>query len=51
MKIPNKREIQKVALNYSSDIDFNDFIEIYKKRAAESYSFRLMIQLYYQAIL
>ena len=25
MKIPNKRELQKIALNHSSDIDFKDF--------------------------
>ena len=39
MKIPNKREPQKVALNHSSDIDFKDFIKIYKKGTAEPYSF------------
>ena len=30
MKIPNKGEIQQIALNHSSDIDFKDFIKIYK---------------------
>ena len=39
MKIPKKRELQEVALNHSSDIDFKDFIKIYKKCTAESYSF------------
>ena len=39
MKIPNKRELQQIALNHSSDIDFKDFIEIYKKSIAEPYSF------------
>ena len=39
MKIPNKRELQKIPLNHSSDIDFKDFIKIYKKRNAEPYSF------------
>ena len=28
MKIPNKRELQQIALNHSSDIDFNDFLKI-----------------------
>ena len=28
---PNKRELQKIALNHLSDIDFKDFIKIYKK--------------------
>ena len=31
MKIPNKRELQQLALNHSSDIDFKDFMKIYKK--------------------
>ena len=39
MKIPNKRELQQIALNHSSDIDFKDFIQIYKKYTAEPYSF------------
>ena len=30
MKILNKRELQQIALNHSSDIDFKDFIKIYK---------------------
>ena len=38
-RIPNKRELQQTALNHSSDIDFNDFIKIYKKCIAEPYSF------------
>ena len=28
-----------MALNHSSDIDFNNFIKIYKKCTAETYSF------------
>ena len=39
MKIPNKRELQQTALNHSSDIDFKDFINIYKKPTKEPYSF------------
>ena len=39
IKIPNKRELQQFALNHSSDIDFKDFIKIYKKCTAEPYSF------------
>ena len=41
MKIPNKRELQQIALNHSSDIDFKDFIKIYKKCTTEPYSFLL----------
>ena len=39
MKLPNKRELQQIALNHSSDIDFKDFIKIYKKYTKEPYSF------------
>ena len=39
MKILNKRELQQIALNHSSDIDFQDFIKIYKKCTTEPYSF------------
>ena len=28
MKIPNKRELQQIALNHSSEIDFKDFINV-----------------------
>ena len=38
MKFPNKRELQQIALNHSSDIDFKDFMNIYKKCTAEPYS-------------
>ena len=39
MKIPNKRELHQIALNHLSDIDFKDFIKIYKKYTAEPYYF------------
>ena len=39
MNILNKRELQQIALNHSSDIDFKDFIKIYKKNTIEPYSF------------
>ena len=39
MKIPNKRELQEIALNHSSDIDFKDFMKIYKKCTVDPYSF------------
>ena len=31
MKISNKKEIQQITINHSSDIDFKDFVKIYKK--------------------
>ena len=39
MKVPNKRELQEIALNHSSDINCKDFIKIYKKCTAEPCSF------------
>ena len=39
MKIPNKRELQQITLNHSSDVDFKDFIKIYEKCDAKPYSF------------
>ena len=39
MKIPNKRELQQIAFNHSSDIDFKNFMTLYKKCTAKPYSF------------
>ena len=39
MKIPNKRELQQIAVSHSSDIDFKNFINIYKECMDEPYSF------------
>ena len=36
MKISNQRELQQL---YSSDIDFQDFMNLYKKCTAKPYSF------------
>ena len=38
MKIPNKRELQQIALNHSSNIAFKNFVKIYKKYADKPYS-------------
>ena len=38
-KIPNKKELQQIAINHSSDISTKDFINIYRKYTAEPYSF------------
>ena len=50
-KIPNKREILQIAINHSSDIKTEDFINIYRKCTAEPYSFLLMILHFHQMIL
>ena len=39
LKIPNKRELQQIALNHSSGIDLKDIMKIYKKCTAKPYSF------------
>ena len=38
-KIPNKRELQQIAINHSSDISTKDFINIYRECTAKPYSF------------
>ena len=42
-KIPNKRELQQIAINHSSDISTEDFVNIYRKCTDELYSFLLTI--------
>ena len=37
LKILNKRELQQIALNHSSDIDFKDFMKIYKECTKEPF--------------
>ena len=39
LKIPNKRELQQIALNHSLDIGIKDFMKIYKKYTIEPCSF------------
>ena len=39
MKIPNKRELQRISSNHFYDIDFKDFIKLYKDYTKELYSF------------
>ena len=39
MKIINKRELQNIAINHSADIDYKDFIKIYRECTKEPYNF------------
>ena len=39
MKIQNERALQKIAFNDSSDIDFQDFMNIYEKFTSKPNSF------------
>ena len=38
-KIPNKRELEQIPSNHSSDIEFKDFMQLYKDYTDEPYSF------------
>ena len=39
MKIPNKRELRRAVSNHLSEIDFKDFMKLYKEYTKEPYSF------------
>ena len=39
MKINNKRELQNITINHSADIDYKDFVKIYREYTKEPYSF------------
>ena len=39
MKIPNKRELQQIAIKHPSDIEFKNFIKIYKNVLQKSILF------------
>ena len=39
MKINNKRELQNFAINHSADMDYKDFIKIYRECTKEPYNF------------
>ena len=45
MKIINKKELQQIAFNHSSDIDFQDFMNLYKKLLQNNTLFYLLIKL------
>ena len=39
MKIINKRELQNIEINHSADIDYKDFMKIYRECAKEPFNF------------
>ena len=39
MKIHDRRELQQIAINHSADIDYKDFLKIYKNCTKQPYSF------------
>ena len=39
LKINNRKESQKIAIDHSADIDYQDFIKIYRECTKEPYNF------------
>ena len=42
MKTNNRKELQNIAINQSADIDYKDFVKIYRERSKEPYSFSII---------
>ena len=38
-KLNNKRELQNIAINHSADINYKDFVKIYRYCTKEPYNF------------
>ena len=39
MKTNNRRELQNIAINHSADIDYKDFLKIYRECTREPFNF------------
>ena len=39
MKTHNKKELKQIAINHSADIDYKDYMKVYRKCTKEPYSF------------
>ena len=39
MKINNRKDLQQIAIDHSADIDYKDFLKLYRNCAKEPYSF------------
>ena len=42
MKINNKRELQNIAINHFADIDYKDFMKIYRECTREPFNFLII---------
>ena len=42
MKVNNRKELQNITINRSADIDYKDFIKIYRECTKEPYNFLTM---------
>ena len=50
MKINSRKELQNIAINHSADIDYKDFVKIYRECTGKPHSFWQLIQHYQQVI-
>ena len=39
MKINNRRQLQNIAINHSADIDYQDFMKLYRECTKEPFNF------------
>ena len=51
MKINNRKELQNIARTHSADVDYKDFMKIYRECTKEPYFLLLLIQPYQQVVL
>ena len=42
MKINNRKDLQQIAIDHSIDINYTDFLKIYKDCTNETYSFMII---------
>ena len=42
MKINNRKELQNIAISQSADMDYKDFVKIYRECSKEPYSFLII---------
>ena len=50
IKVANKRDLQQITFNHSSDIDFQDFMNLYKICTVQPYSFLVIDTILHQII-
>ena len=51
MKINNRNELKNIAINHSADIDYKDFVKIYRECTRKPYSFLTLMLRYLKMIL
>ena len=42
MKINNRKELKNISINHSADIDYNNFVRIYRECTRKPYSFLII---------